>query len=352
MNKESRPKHQALTLPDLCSPGALVVHLLLGALIALILTLGGDGWLDDFWVSFGLTLLFVQWAILMTVLLLCRVARAGLIRSAWMLSLLFPLAALLVTSLSTLLLSWGGWLLTELPTGWLTLRNGALAALLAFTFARYLVLQADWRDRVATDSRARLDALQARIHPHFLFNALNTVSELVHRQPQQAEEALLDLSDLLRSGLRADSQHTLGEELDLIRAYLRIESLRLGSRLRVVWSIDEHIDMDQVRPALLIQPLVENAVLHGIAPNPEGGELRIAISMIRFGRIRVRIDNPMPPDPAHRRSSNGTALDNIRQRLALAYEEGARLKTDQLGSVFRATLTLPAGRSKGSSARP
>jgi len=205
---------------------------------------------------------------------------------------------------------------------------------------------------VATDSRARLDALQARIHPHFLFNALNTVSELVHRQPQQAEEALLDLSDLLRSGLRVDSQHTLGEELELIRAYLRIESLRLGSRLQVVWSIDEHIDMDQVRPALLIQPLVENAVLHGIAPNPEGGELKIAISMIRFGRIRVRIDNPLPPDTGHRRSSNGTALDNIRQRLALAYEEGAQLKTDQLGSVFRATLTLPAGRSKGSSARP
>lgn len=346
MFKASRSR-DSLTPPDLCSPGALIVHLLLGALIALILTLGGDGWLDDFWISFGLTLLFVQWAILITVMLLCRVARAGLIRSAWALSLLFPLTAGLVTTLSTLLLSWAGWLLTDLPTGWLTLRNGVLAALLAFAFARYLVLQADWRERVATDSRARLDALQARIHPHFLFNALNTVSELVHGRPQQAEEALLDLSDLLRSGLRVDSEHTLQEELDLIRAYLRIETLRLGSRLQVVWSIDEHIDMNQVRPALLIQPLVENAVLHGIAPNPQGGQLKITVSMIRFGRIRVRIENPMAPDGAHRRASNGTALDNIRQRLALAYEEGAQLKADQVGSVFRATLTLPAGKTRG-----
>jgi two-component system sensor histidine kinase AlgZ len=343
---ETRRTGDPLTLPDLCSPGAMVVHLLLGALIALILTLGGDGWLDGFWISFGLTLLFVQWAILITVLLLCRVARAGLVRSVWLLSILFPLIASFVTTLSTLLLSWGGWLLTDLPTGWLALRNGLLAALLAFAFARYLVLQADWRARVATDSRARLDALQARIHPHFLFNALNTVSELVHRQPQQAEDALLDLSDLLRSGLRVDSEHTLKEELDLIRAYLRIEALRLGDRLKVVWSIDEHIDMNQVRPALLIQPLVENAVIHGIAPCPDGGELKITLSMIRFGRIRVRVENPLPPDPAHRRAGNGTALDNIRQRLALAYEEGAGLKTDRLGSIFRATLTLPAGKTR------
>ena len=322
------------------------MHLLLGALIALILTLGGDRWLDDFWISFGLTLLFVQWAILITVLLLCRITRAGLIQSTWMLLLLFPLSACMVATLSTLVLSWGGWLLTDLPTGWLTFRNGLLAALLAFAFARYLVLQAEWRSRVATDSRARLDALQARIHPHFLFNALNTVTELIHDRPSQAEEALLDLSDLLRSGLRVDSQHTLKEELDLIRAYLRIESLRLGARLEVVWSIDEHIDLNQVRPALLIQPLVENAVLHGIAPSPEGGRLKIMISMIRFGRIRVRIENPMPPARDHRRSSNGTALDNIRQRLALAYEEGAQLKTDQIGSVFRATLTLPPGKTR------
>jgi two-component system sensor histidine kinase AlgZ len=332
------------SLPDLCSAGSLLVHLLLGSLIALMLTLGGDAWLGDFWLDFGLTLLFVEWLVLISVFLICRAERWGLFSSAVRLVLLIPAIAVLVTLLSTLLLSAGGLFVSDLPPGWLLVRNGVLAALLAFAFARYVVLQTSWRRSVAADARARLDALQSRIHPHFLFNALNTVSELVHQDPTRAEDALLDLSDLLRSGLRNESEHSLAEELRLIRSYLRLEALRLGDRLQVDWQVDDAIDQSQIRPALLIQPLVENAILHGIAPKPEGGVLKIRFELVRFGRIRVVIENPLPTEPRASRGGNGTALENIRQRLALAFDEGAQLKAERVGECFRAVLTLPAGR--------
>ena len=114
------------------------------------------------------------------------------------------------------------------------------------------------KSQVAAESAARLDAFTGpHFQPHFLFNALNTIAELVHSRPEQAEEALLDLSDLLRTGLRSEARHTLDQELALVRGYLRIEGLRLGERLDVEWSIDESVDLMTEIPALLIQPLVE-----------------------------------------------------------------------------------------------
>jgi two-component system sensor histidine kinase AlgZ len=320
--------------------------IVVGFLAALVFALAQAESVERFWISFGLAAIFIQWVVLASAALICLARRlfpaSPLISAAWIMILVVPG----FTSLATIA---GFWLFLVDPAqsaGWIFLRNLVISVIVSLVLMRYLILQQRWRQQIAAQAGTRLDALQARIHPHFLFNALNTVSELLHEHPDQAEQALLDLSDLLRSGLRVDSEHTLEEELDLIRAYLRIEALRLGPRLRVAWSVDEHVDLKQVRPALLIQPLVENAVIHGIAPHPEGGELKITISMIRFGRIRVRIENPIPPSPASPRSGNGTALENIRQRLALAYEEGAGLKTDQVGDKFRAILTLPAGKSR------
>ncbi|MEN1726914.1 MAG: histidine kinase [Pseudomonadota bacterium] len=341
---ETKP---SFLIPELCSSGSLLMQLLLGFVLALVLTLGGDGWLHYFWLNFGLTLLFVQWLILISVFVICRCNRFQLFTSPLRVVLLFPVIAVIVTVVSTSVFVWGGFLATVTPGHWLLLRNGVLAGVLGFAFARYAVLQASWRQSVTADASARLDALQARIRPHFLFNALNTVTELVHSRPDQAEEALLDLSDLLRSGLRRASEHSLEDELELIRGYLRIEALRLGPRLQVAWQIDERIDLSQVRPALLIQPLVENAIVHGIAPDPSGGLLKIELKLIRFGRIRVTIENPIPQHARPHHEGNGTALDNIRQRLDLAYEEGAQLKTQTLSHSFRTVLTLPPGKNRG-----
>lgn len=336
------------SMPDLCTPGSVLLLVVVGSLAALVYTLISTESASSFWLDFGLALLFIQWVVLSSTVLCCVARRyfpnSRFTGAVWLLFFIVPLVTLLATVASVRIspVDSGDQL------GWLFTRNLLISVLVSLTFVRYLALQQRWKQQVAAQASARMDALQARIHPHFLFNALNTITELVHSRPIQAEEALLDLSDLLRSGLRVDTEHALQEELELIRSYLRIESLRLGERLEVSWSIDERIDLSQVRPALLIQPLVENAVLHGIAPSAEGGRLAIKLDMIRFGRIRVTIENPVPTDPSNRLSGNGTALDNIRQRLELAYEEGAQLKTDQVGQVFRAILTLPPGRTRAS----
>ena len=221
-------------------------------------------------------------------------------------------------------------------------RNGLLAFLLALVLFRVLILQRRWREQVAAETRTTLDALQARIRPHFLFNALNTIASLIHDRPDRAEEATVDLADMLRSGLKSEARHPLSEELDLIRGYLRLESLRLDDRLKVQWEMADDLPLDHLIPPLLVQPLVENAVIHGISRCSQGGVIRIMGHRIRFRRMQFTVENPVSEaDSGALSTGNQTALDNIRQRLELAYEERAGLKIERDGGVFRATLTLP-----------
>ncbi|MGY6631327.1 MAG: sensor histidine kinase [Wenzhouxiangella sp.] len=211
-----------------------------------------------------------------------------------------------------------------------------MACLLVF----YVAVQQQWRQRQAAESERRLDALQARIAPHFLFNTLNTLTELVHERPDEAEQAMLDMADLLRTALRGASSHTLADELELVRGYLRIEALRLGDRLRVDWSLPEDLPGQMALPALVLQPLVENAIVHGVARCAEPGPLRISAERRRFGRWQFVVENPLP-ETAEPAAEGSLALDNIRQRLALAYDDEAdlRLRSDQHN--FRAELIVP-----------
>ncbi|HKL53579.1 MAG TPA: histidine kinase, partial [Wenzhouxiangellaceae bacterium] len=218
----------------------------------------------------------------------------------------------------------------------------------SLVFVRYLMLHRQWQVQVRAEAGARLEALQARIRPHFLFNTLNTIASLVRSRPNDAEQAVLDLADLLRSGLRTNATHTLGEELELVRGYLRIESQRLGERMRIDWQIDDSLPLDQSIPALLVQPLVENAVVHGIARLPEGGRLEITAGSRGKGVWFVRVENPWPGQEENSTSSveargNRMALDNIRQRLELAYGELASLKIDNTADRFSAEIRVPAG---------
>ncbi len=338
MPDRNDPGEKSRPVPNLCAPGALLVHLLVATLVALLLAAGRLDSPVDFWPIFGLTLLFVVWVTFLSLALLCQLQRSRWLDSRAGLSLSIILVFTLISLLTSLAV------VVYLPLSdshWFVLRNTLLAGVLSLVLVRFLVLQADWKRQVAAESAARLDALQARIQPHFLFNALNTITELVHSRPEQAEEALLDLSDLLRTGLRTEARHTLQEEFELVRGYLRIEKLRLGERLGVDWSMDESVDLTTRVPALLVQPLIENAVLHGIAPRPEGGLLSIRLESARFSRARIIVENPLPSPDQPQRQGNRTALENIRQRLALAYEEGASLKTEKTDSMFRAVLTLP-----------
>ena len=333
---------RASLIPDLCRPPALLLIILIGAglalTFALIMARPGRGLVTEL----GLVMIFVQSVGLVSAGLLCRVRRHINRIPRWLQGLIaFAIVPLVTAIASAVVVTWLPAAVDGMSPQWLIVRNVLVSALVSLLLIRYLSLQQHWRAQVQAESRARLDALQARIRPHFLFNALNTIADLVHDQPAAAEEALLDLSDLLRTGLRAESQHAVGDELDLVRGYLRLEALRLGERLVVEWDVAEDVPRDLVIPALLLQPLVENAIIHGIARRSGGGTLAIHARLGRFRRLHFTIENPLADGESGSSAGNRTALDNIRQRLELAYGERGRLKIERDGGVFRATLTLP-----------
>ncbi|RIX43094.1 MAG: sensor histidine kinase [Rhodocyclales bacterium GT-UBC] len=188
-------------------------------------------------------------------------------------------------------------------------------------------------------AEARLAALNARIRPHFLFNSLNAVLSLIRARPQQAEQALEALSDLFRAAMRDPGELVcLADEVALGRQYLELEHLRLGERLRVEWSIDD-MPLELPIPPLMLQPLLENAVYHGIEPAPEGGTVRVAIAR-RDDELRISIANPTVGQAAHA-TGNRMALANIRERLALYYDLEARLEIQAGTDQYEVNITLP-----------
>jgi two-component system sensor histidine kinase AlgZ len=212
-------------------------------------------------------------------------------------------------------------------------------ALVSAPMFRYLFVRAQWRAQLLAQSEARVQALQARIRPHFLFNSLNTIASLIPDEPVNAERATEDLADLFRGSMRrADNPISLADELSLAEKYLNMEQRRLGNRLRVDWQVSELPKGAMILP-LTLQPLLENAVAHGIQPLVDGGELRV------YGRseqdnIVITILNPLGPD-GHISKGQGMALENIRERLELAFGSTASLITHQNDEHFFAVLSLP-----------
>ena len=186
---------------------------------------------------------------------------------------------------------------------------------------------------------ARLQALQARIRPHFLFNSINAVLSLMRDDPRRAETALEDLADLFRV-LMADNRQLvpLETELALCRQYLDLEKLRLGHRLHIVWNID-FMPEDALVPPLMLQPLLENAVYHGIEPSGEGGEIVIDINLVR-DQVQIRVSNPYHPNGTHH-SGNRMALENIRERLALHFDYEASLNSEVVDGQYQVNILLP-----------
>jgi two-component system sensor histidine kinase AlgZ len=222
-----------------------------------------------------------------------------------------------------------------------TLRNMAISAIICALLLRYLYIQHQWTVHIQSEASARIQALQARIRPHFLFNSMNTIASLTRGQCSQAEQAVEDLSDLFRASLSDASEGiTFSEEIDIARRYLRIEKLRLDKRLEVEWDIDE-IPPDAIVPALMIQPLLENAIYHGIEPRNEGGVIHISAK--RDGRhLSVSISNPLPEATTrHNHDGNQIAMDNIRQRLEVFYETPGHLDIQMDAVRYLVTLEFP-----------
>ena len=226
------------------------------------------------------------------------------------------------------------------------LASAASGALLSAALVAALVLRARGRTPAAT--AARLTELQSRIRPHFLFNTLNSAIALVREEPAKAESLLEDLSDLFRHALVEQGEAvTLAEEITLARRYLAIEEVRFGKRLQVQWNLDPRTNNARL-PPLLLQPLVENAVKHGVEPSARGGKLRV-LTELRGSRVVVRITNtlPSPDSRTHARihglsHGHGIALANVRARLALLHDVQGEFSTGVQDGLYQVRITLPA----------
>jgi two-component system, LytTR family, sensor histidine kinase AlgZ len=220
------------------------------------------------------------------------------------------------------------------------------SALLALLVSAALLAYLNWRHLRLSPSLAesRLMALQARIRPHFLFNTLNSVLGLIREDPKKAEAMLENLADLFRA-VMADSRALVpfGQELELAKAYIAIEEIRFGERLRVNWSCD-HAPADALVPPLLLQPLVENAVLHGVAPLEAGAQISVE-AFEDEGSLMVLVRNPVPED-IQILDGNRIALDNIRERLALHFDVEAGLKVDTVNAEFVVSVRIPIKRER------
>lgn len=216
-------------------------------------------------------------------------------------------------------------------------RTGLLAAVAAALVLAYF----NWRHRVLSPAlaEARLIALQARIRPHFLFNSLNAVMGLIREDPQRAELVLENLSDLYRALLaEVGTLVPLSRELELARAYGEIEMIRLGDRLRIAWQFDDDT-MSAMVPPLILQPLVENAVYHGIEPAPNGGEVTVGASR-KGDELTLMVRNTCT-SAENGRSGNRMALNNIRERLDLHFDAEARMSAYRTDDEYVVRITLP-----------
>jgi two-component system sensor histidine kinase AlgZ len=213
----------------------------------------------------------------------------------------------------------------------------SLAAIVAAVLLGYLRLMV--RAYSPALAEARLQALQARIRPHFLFNSLNAVLLLVRRDPQRAERTLEDLAELFRQ-LMTDGRSfvRLADEIALLERYAAIEQLRLGERMRIIWELDG-APSDALLPPLVLQPLLENAVYHGVEPATQASDILVRIER-RGNRVRARIENPYHEGgTAHR--GNRMALENIRERLRLFFDAEARLESSIEAGRYRVEIEIP-----------
>ncbi|MGH8190429.1 MAG: sensor histidine kinase [Rhodanobacteraceae bacterium] len=333
-------KPDASVLPDFCSMASVFTLVVVAELVVVIDALAPDARMQ--WRGFATATLFVVWLALLSSLLLCRLV-PRLTRLPRVPAYFLALVALvLLVAVASAVVAWLdhalGTQLTPVSAPRFVVGNAVLAALLGAALLRYFYVLADWRARLAAVARAQFEALQARIRPHFLYNSMNTVAALVRVDPAAAERTVEDLSDLFRAALGAgDKPSTLGAELGLIDRYLAIEQLRLGDRLKVERELDD-LPMDMEMPALLLQPLVENAVYHGIQPRRESGVLRIAGRRNSVG-VEFEIDNPQPDGVASQRSGHG--LESVRRRIAYHFGERGRLDVRVEGGLHRVIVELP-----------
>lgn len=343
-------------LPDLCNSQAVFLLVLVAELLALLLTISASSGLRHFnWDKLALISVQVQWIVLFSAIALCRMRfwlgqQAQIMKAG---SACYAVVLLITLVLSVL----GQWIIYGISglvflveqsfefDYWAVLDNLAIAAILSGILLRYLYLQQQLRNQQQAEMQARIQALQSRIRPHFLFNSMNSIASLISVDPDMAERVVEDLSELFRASLAEPTLIPLERELSLCRHYLEIEQLRLGRRLQVDWQIGSYNQEVKI-PSLMLQPLVENAIFHGVEPMPKGGKITIRVSQ-NDKQLSIVISNPYvlvkrnTQNIEHSQRHNRMALDNIRRRLTAHFGGAARLSSSAENGVFTTYIFCP-----------
>lgn len=347
---EAPTSDPAQLIPDFCRGRTIFILAFAMEMIAIVFTLASNARGDEALFRLALLSLYLQWVGLCSAAALCWTRRwLGVARP----SIVFFLAWSLLVLVSAMISAIAYEVCSVVPvlpnfpdeSRWdFILRSAVIDAIVSLLLLRYFWLRQQWRGQVQAEGESRYQALNARIQPHFLFNSLNSIAALIATRPREAETMVVDLSDLFRASMKKHAERVpLSEEIALVKAYLRIEHARMGERMRVDWDVPDELFNWQV-PMLAIQPLVENAVHHGISRLRESGTLRIRVREVQR-RLVVEVENPVPPEDADKKSGNRIAVDNIAQRLQLIYGDQAMLEMGrdhtQQGPIFRARLSLP-----------
>ncbi|MEO1202343.1 MAG: histidine kinase [Pseudomonadota bacterium] len=317
-------------LPDFCAAGTVFIVVLFAELVAIAVSLAGQENLTLFLVALSRSSLFVLWFALLGSALMCflrgRLEAAGKTRAfVFAFLILLALLAIMAEIAWRVVSQFSELFVIDSSHGMFVVRIFMIGAIVIALAMRYLYVASEWRRSVELEAQARISALQALIRPHFLFNSMNTIASLTRSDPRQAEEAVEDLSELMRANLGTGrNRSTLQQEFETAKIYQRIEELRLGDRLSVSWDVDD-LPMTTLVPSLTIQPLLENAIFHGIELLPEGGEVRVT-GRREEDRLVIEIANPVALNARRTRPGNEMALSNIRQRYELAY--GSRASVD------------------------
>lgn len=343
--KESRSS-EAITdlskssfVPNLCQINALFFLLIMTQLLAIVIALVDSDTSLIQWDFLGLISVFCHSIVLTCAAVICQIREL-----AHKLSLTFT-ATLYISIIQGVTASYCLTFSLLLPDGLtgefsnFVSKSLIISLILGGLLLRYFYLLHQWQIQKQAELRARLEALQARIRPHFLFNSMNTIASLIAIDPAKAEDAVLDLSSLFRATLNNQTMLIpVEEELALCRRYLNIEGLRLGERLNIDWQLSEEINRVKI-PPLTLQPLLENAIYHGIQPKVEGGTISIE-GYCKKETAYILISNPFEPNQSEH-EGNRIALENIRSRLAAIFGHRALIKISQLDGTFTVTLRFP-----------
>jgi two-component system, LytTR family, sensor histidine kinase AlgZ len=304
-------------LPDLCNPLALLRLMLLAVLITLVLTLLRQGIAGFNVDNLGMMFLYAVWVVYISAAGLCFICKYFgklSVPVSAILTVLWLFVAATISALAGYQVMLYYFLDPQISQGSLWAETVLTTVIFGTLVLRFLFVHHQLQMQQQRLMQAQFDALQARIRPHFLFNSLNSIATLVGIDPQRAEDALLNLSDILRATLGEDKEVTIQHELDVCRKYLDIEALRMGDRLQIDMDIDSSIYGLRL-PPFCLQPLMENAMLHGLQKRPDGGCLLVKIDRDNTGFVRILIENPLPENFDGQSSGAKSALVNIGTRL-------------------------------------